>query len=194
MTENGSSPQHIKLVLLGVGSVGKSAITICFTDNKFIEEYDPTIEETYRKVCDIDGDPFMLEISDTCGADNFAPMRDLYMEQGEGFLLVYSITDTNSFNELKHTYRMLSETKDEENIPIVVIGNKCDLTDERAVATTDAQALAKQWGSYCVFFETSAKTSENVKAAFEQAAKLVLQKRGGFDKNKKRRKNWCLIL
>jgi Ras-related protein Rap-2C len=86
-----------KVVVLGSGGVGKSAITVKFVSGKFVEKYDPTIEDFYRKEIEVDGAPSVLEILDTAGTEQFSSMRDLYIKNGQGFVVVYSITSLQTF-------------------------------------------------------------------------------------------------
>src|SRR5438128_9220601 len=88
-----------KLVIVGGGGVGKSALTIQLIQNHFIDEYDPTIEDSYRKQVTIDDNTSLLDILDTAGQEEYSAMRDQYMRTGEGFLLVYAITSRASFEE-----------------------------------------------------------------------------------------------
>lgn len=90
-----------KVVVLGSGGVGKSALTVQFVTGKFAEKYDPTIEDFYRKEIAIDERPAVLEILDTAGTEQFASMRDLYIRNGHGFILVYSVTNEQSFQEVQ---------------------------------------------------------------------------------------------
>ena len=90
-----------KVVVLGSGGVGKSALTVQFVTGKFAEKYDPTIEDFYRKEITIDDRPAVLEILDTAGTEQFASMRDLYIRNGHGFILVYSVTNEQSFQEVQ---------------------------------------------------------------------------------------------
>ncbi len=87
-------------------------------------------------------------------------MRDLYMKNGQGFILTYSITSPPSLFDLIDLREHIMRVKDSENIPIVLVGNKCDLEDERAVGKEEGQKLARQWN--CAFMETSAKSKINV--------------------------------
>src|SRR3954467_14324927 len=89
--------EHLLVVVLGSGGVGKSALTVQFVSNTFIEKYDPTIEDFYRKEIEVDGQPCVLEILDTAGTEQFASMRDLYIKNGQGFVVVYSITSQQTF-------------------------------------------------------------------------------------------------
>ncbi|PPR00500.1 hypothetical protein CVT24_005523 [Panaeolus cyanescens] len=129
--------REYKLVVVGGGFVGKSAITIRFIQGNYIEGgYDPTIEDVYRKQCVIDDEVALLDILDTAGQDEYRAMREQYMRTGEGFLLVYSITSRSSFDELFDFHQQIERIKDMEYTPMVVVGNKCDLEFERQVNTS----------------------------------------------------------
>lgn len=65
-----------------------------------MEKYDPTIEDFYRKEIEVDGSPSVLEILDTAGTEQFASMRDLYIRNGQGFVIVYSITNSQTFQDI----------------------------------------------------------------------------------------------
>jgi len=153
-----------KLVVVGGGGVGKSALTIQLIQNHFIDEYDPTIEDSYRKQVTIDEESCLLDILDTAGQEEYSAMRDQYMRTGQGFLCVYAINSRSSFEEITSFREQIMRVKDEENVPMVVCGNKCDLEKERVVTTNEGSDLAKSFG--CPFVETSAKTRVNVEEAF----------------------------
>ena len=88
-----------KIVVLGGGGVGKSALTIRLVTNSFLSEYDPTIEDSYRKLVVIDGKWCVLDILDTAGQEEFSSMQDQWMREGQAFLVVYSITSRITFDE-----------------------------------------------------------------------------------------------
>ncbi|XP_011788593.1 PREDICTED: GTPase NRas [Colobus angolensis palliatus] len=89
-----------KLVVVGAGGVGKSALTIQLIQNHFVDEYDPTIEDSYRKQVVIDGETCLLDILDTAGQEEYSAMRDQYMRTGEGFLCVFAINNSKSFADI----------------------------------------------------------------------------------------------
>ena len=126
-----------------------------------MEKYDPTIEDSYRKQVEVDGQQCMLEILDTAGTEQFTAMRDLYMKNGQGFVLVYSITAQSTFNDLQDLKEQILRVKDSEEVPMVLVGNKCDLEDERVVGKDQGMNMARQFGS-CCFMETSAKAKIGV--------------------------------
>uniref|UniRef100_A0A672NA37 small monomeric GTPase n=1 Tax=Sinocyclocheilus grahami TaxID=75366 RepID=A0A672NA37_SINGR len=145
-----------KLVVVGAGGVGKSALTIQLIQNHFVDEYDPTIEDSYRKQVVIDGETCLLDILDTAGQEEYSAMRDQYMRTGEGFLCVFAINNLKSFADV-HLYReQIKRVKDSDDVPMVLVGNKCDLA--RTVDTKQAQELARSYG--IEFVETSAKTRQ----------------------------------
>jgi len=166
--------REYKLVVLGSGGVGKSALTVQFVQGIFVEKYDPTIEDSYRKQVEVDGAQSMLEILDTAGTEQFTAMRDLYMKNGQGFVLVYSITAQSTFNDLMDLRDQILRVKDTEDVPMVLVGNKCDLEDERVVGKDQGQNLAKQFAN-CTFLETSAKMKINVNEIFHDLVRQINQ-------------------
>ncbi|RYP26267.1 hypothetical protein DL767_008117 [Monosporascus sp. MG133] len=156
--------REYKLVVVGGGGVGKSCLTIQLIQSHFVDEYDPTIEDSYRKQCMIDDEVALLDVLDTAGQEEYSAMREQYMRTGEGFLLVYSITSRQSFEEITTFQQQILRVKDKDYFPMVVVGNKCDLENEREVPRSEGEALAKTFG--CKFIETSAKSRINVDKAF----------------------------
>jgi len=156
--------REYKLVVVGGGGVGKSALTIQFIQSHFVDEYDPTIEDSYRKQCVIDDEVALLDVLDTAGQEEYSAMREQYMRTGEGFLLVYSITSRNSFEEISTFQQQILRVKDRDYFPMIVVANKSDLDMERQVSQQEGRDLAREFG--CRFIETSAKQRVNVEEAF----------------------------
>ncbi|WAR25790.1 RAP1-like protein [Mya arenaria] len=155
--------------------------TVQFVQGIFVEKYDPTIEDSYRKQVEVDGQQCMLEILDTAGTEQFTAMRDLYMKNGQGFLLVYSITAQSTFNDLQDLREQILRVKDTDEVPMILVGNKCDLEDERVVGKDQGQSLSVQWAS--AFLETSAKAKINVNEIFNDLVRMINKKEPG---NRKR--------
>ncbi|XP_035714873.1 ras-related protein Rap-2b isoform X2 [Folsomia candida] len=120
--------REFKVVVLGSGGVGKSALTVQFVSGCFMEKYDPTIEDFYRKEIEVDGSPCVLEILDTAGTEQFASMRDLYIKNGQGFLVVYSITNHQTFQDIKTMKEQISRVKGMDRVPLLLVGNKGKVT------------------------------------------------------------------
>ncbi|EFE37315.1 hypothetical protein TRV_08011 [Trichophyton verrucosum HKI 0517] len=240
------------IVVLGAGGVGKSCLTgkslagfiqslfwcllfaltarpAQFVQNIWIESYDPTIEDSYRKVLAVDVSVSLFSYSPTSeypliffpyigtamssrnlGRNNSVSLitsnlpdsipghpqtnklnysrheqlathkahpfsRELYMKQGEGFLLVFSITSMSSLNELQELREQIIRIKDDEKVPIVIVGNKSDLEEDRAVSRSRAFALSQQWGN-APYYETSARRRANVDEAFIDLCRQIIRK------------------
>ena len=162
----------VPIVVLGAGAVGKSALTIQFIQGHFVERYDATIEDIYRKPFEIDGSTSVLTIIDTAGQDNFTSMREQYMKKGHGFVLVFSITDSESFQALKKIYAQLRRAKGEGVwIPCVVVGNKSDLSAQRAVSSEEGRMFAAQ--AKADYLEVSAKDRRQVETVFETLVRNI---------------------
>ncbi|CAF2522862.1 unnamed protein product [Rotaria sp. Silwood2] len=163
--------REYKVVVLGPGGVGKSALTVQLCHSKFVEKYDPTIEDFYRKEIEVDGEPAYLEILDTAGTEQFASMRDLYIKNGRGFLVVFSLTSWQSFLDARTIREQILRVKGTDNVPICLVGNKCDASLQRQVTPDDALALAQAWT--CPYVETSAKLAINVNDTFAEIVREI---------------------
>jgi len=163
------------MVVVGGGSVGKSCLTIQFVKHFFVSDYDPTIEDSYRSQVVVDGGVCMLNIIDTAGQDLYSSMRDHYLRSGEGFLMVYSVVDVTGFEDLDELHAQIMRVKEEESfgdrVPIVLVANKIDLTDERVISTELGKDKAKAW--QCPYIEASAKTRINVDECFTQLVREI---------------------
>merc|ERR1719382_1264547 len=151
---------NYRIVVLGSGGVGKSALTLRLIS----EEYDPTIEDSYRKQVMIDSKPALLDVLDTAGQEEYASLQDQWIREGDGYLIVYSITNKNSLEEAGVLREKITRIRDDESFPLVLAGNKCDLNNERELSKQDGNNKATEWN--CPFFETSAKTKTNSEEAF----------------------------
>ncbi|XP_047992520.1 ras-like protein 2 [Leguminivora glycinivorella] len=174
MSRPGDRPnqaQTYKLVVVGGGGVGKSAITIQFIQSYFVTDYDPTIEDSYTKQCVIDDIPAKLDILDTAGQEEFSAMREQYMRSGEGFLLVFSVAEHSSFDEIYKFHKQILRVKDRDEFPMLMVGNKADLEAQRVVSLEEAQALSRQLK--VPYIECSAKARMNVDQAFHELVRLV---------------------
>lgn len=197
MAKAGDADKQYKLVVVGGGGVGKSALTIQFIQSHFVSDYDPTIEDSYRKQCVIDERVAHLDILDTAGQEEFSAMREQYMRNGEGFLLVFSVTDRASFQEIQTTFHpQILRVKDRSEFPMILVGNKSDLEQERTVSTSEGQELAS---SYKIqYIETSAKQKTNVDQAFHDLVRAIRKfyiQQEEQQKNPNRgKKPKCLIL
>ncbi|ORY78669.1 ras family-domain-containing protein [Protomyces lactucae-debilis] len=171
-----SRMQLYKLVVLGEPSIGKTALTLQMCLNHFVETYDPTIEDSYRKQVLVDEKQCILEILDTAGQEEYAFIRDQWIRDGEGFMLVYSVCSKASFDRILPLVDMMSRIKEQAPMPLVLIGNKSDRDADREVSVADGKRLAN--GLRCPFLETSAKKCINVEEAFFELARQIQYSRG----------------
>lgn len=195
-----TQPALHKVIMVGSGGVGKSALTLQFMYDEFVEDYEPTKADSYRKKILLDGEEVQIDILDTAGQEDYAAIRDNYFRSGEGFLCIFSITEDESFQATQDFREQILRVKNDENIPFLLVGNKCDLEERRKVTYQEAGDRAKQWG--VTYVETSAKTREHVDKVFFdlmreiRARKMEENKTNngrGKDKNK-RKKIKCVIL
>eukprot|EP00761_Pharyngomonas_kirbyi_P009289 gb/GECH01009305.1/.p1 GENE.gb/GECH01009305.1/~~gb/GECH01009305.1/.p1 ORF type:complete len:204 (+),score=33.32 gb/GECH01009305.1/:1-612(+) len=168
--------KHIeqKLACFGSGGVGKSALIVRFIQGVFVQQYDPTLEDSYRKETTVDGRDIVMDILDTAGQEEFFTLRDQYIRSSDGFCIVYSVISKQSFDEVTEYIEQIYRTKNidtTERLPIVLMGNKSDLESQRAVPTETGQQIADRYG--IPFFETSAKTSTNVEEAFFSISRQI---------------------
>ncbi|KAL5506087.1 hypothetical protein EMCRGX_G007658 [Ephydatia muelleri] len=152
-----------KVVLVGEGGVGKSALTIQLLQDQFMDEYEPTIEDSYRKQALVDEESCVLDILDTAGQEEYSAMRPQYMRTGQGFLCVFSVDSQKSFEEIDALRQQVLRAKDSDSVPMILVANKIDLP-RRKVQTNVAAAYAKCHNM--LYAETSAKTKQGVQEAF----------------------------
>ncbi|KAJ3155322.1 hypothetical protein HDU86_004412 [Geranomyces michiganensis] len=169
----GEAPLH----KVGSGGVGKSALTLQYMYGDFIEEYDPTKADSYRKKVHLAASSSssssptsapqecFIDILDTAGQEEYAAIRDNYYRSGEGFLCVFSLCEEESFTHTQEFRDQICRVLDDEGVPFVLVGNKADLPQLRKVQARDAEAKAREWG--CSYIETSAKTRQNVEEAYQ---------------------------
>ncbi|KAJ0009574.1 hypothetical protein NQD34_001276 [Periophthalmus magnuspinnatus] len=186
-----------KVIMVGSGGVGKSALTLQFMYDEFVEDYEPTKADSYRKKVVLDGEEVQIDILDTAGQEDYAAIRDNYFRSGEGFLLVFSITEHESFTATAEFREQILRVKEEDLVPLLVVGNKSDLEERRQVSLEEASSRAQEWG--VPYVETSAKTRANVDKVFFDLMREVRKKKMSESKDKngpsgKKKKKRCCIL
>ncbi|KAH7340983.1 ras protein [Rhizoctonia solani] len=168
-----------RVTALGDGAVGKTSIAVQFTLHSFTEAYDPTIEDAYRKQTIVDGSVCHIEIVDTAGQEEYSTLRDQWVREGQGFILVYSITERRSFERMETFRQALLRAKSRQPPLFILVGNKCDQTYERQVLKQEGEYLAQQWG--CEFLETSARTGQNIEKLFIHLIRSLRMVRDGAE-------------
>jgi Ras-related protein Ral-A len=166
-----------KVIMVGSGGVGKSALTLQFMYDEFVEEYEPTKADSYRKKVVLDGEECSIDILDTAGQEDYSAIRDNYYRSGEGFICVFSITDQESFDATAEFREQILRVKNSDpNIPIMLVGNKSDLDADRQVSLASAQQRAEQWA--VSYVETSAKNRTNVDKVFYDLMREIKRRKG----------------
>eukprot|EP01135_Chromosphaera_perkinsii_P000417 Nk52_evm64s78 gene=Nk52_evmTU64s78 len=182
-----------KVIMVGSGGVGKSALTLQFMYGEFVEDYEPTKADSYRKKVQLGEEECQIDILDTAGQEDYAAIRDNYFRSGEGFLCVFSICEEESFNDTQDFRDQILRVHDNDKIPFILVGNKCDLESKRAVSSDMAQEKARSWG--VPYIETSAKTKQNVNKAFSDLMqKISEEKAEKVAGAKPKKKGKCVIL
>jgi GTPase KRas protein len=196
-----------RLVVVGSGGVGKSCITIMYIANRFVQDYDPTLEDSYRKQITVDGIECVLDIIDTAGQDDFMAIRESYYKEGDGFLCVYDITSRTTFNDVEDFHDAILRVKDANSVPFMLVGNKADMEEKRVVQKSELEEKAKKLG--CKFMETSAKSRQNVDEIFTELVKETIAFRQAKnpratltpsastpseDKSKDKKKKGCILI
>ena len=153
-----------RVILLGAGGVGKSALTFQFMYGEFLENYEPTKADSFRKTLILDDEEIQIDILDTAGQEDYEGIRDHYIKNGEGFLIIFSITDEFSLQKCQEFRDHILRVKKDYDVPIILVGNKCDLYSRRQVSTMQGQMYANSWKVQ--YFETSVKTRNNVDSVF----------------------------
>ncbi|CAM9555375.1 ras-related and estrogen-regulated growth inhibitor-like isoform X2 [Lampetra fluviatilis] len=164
-----------RLVVLGRDGCGKTALCVRFLTRRFIGEYDGQREVTYRCRKEVDGEPIELEILDTAnkqvsGLPGHAPLEHS-IRWGDGFVLLYSVTDRGSFQAVSRLKRLIDHVKQALGIPTIIVANKCDMEGGRVVRPEEGQALASDLR--CGFFELSVAEGRGYEAVEAALAALV---------------------
>lgn len=155
-----------KIIIIGDSNVGKSSLVLRYCDNKFIQNFISTIGIDFKiKTIEIDGMKIKVQIWDTAGQERFRSISKAYYRGSHGIILVYDVTDKQSFNNLKIWINQLNDMKEK---PCVVVGNKVD-TDKREVTYEDAKNFLTGYD----YFETSAKNNIGVNEMFEYLIQKV---------------------
>jgi len=154
-----------KLLLIGDSGVGKSCLLLRFADDTYTESYISTIGVDFKiRTIDLDGKTVKLQIWDTAGQERFRTITSSYYRGAHGIIIVYDVTDKESFNNVKHWISEIDKYA-ADGVNKLLVGNKCDLASKKVVAYDEAKELADSLGVR--FMETSAKNAHNVEQAFQ---------------------------
>ncbi|KAJ8541963.1 hypothetical protein K7X08_016829 [Anisodus acutangulus] len=153
-----------KLLLIGDSGVGKSCLLLRFADDTYMESYISTIGVDFKiRTVEQDGKTIKLQIWDTAGQERFRTITSSYYRGAHGIIVVYDVTDQESFNNVKQWLNEIDRYAN-DNVNKILVGNKADLTANRVVSYETAKAFSDEIG--IPFLETSAKDATNVEQAF----------------------------
>jgi len=153
-----------KLLLIGDSGVGKSCLLLRFADHTYTESYISTIGVDFKiRTIDLDGKTIKLQIWDTAGQERFRTITSSYYRGAHGIIVVYDVTDPDSFANVKQWLNEIDRYAC-ENVNKLLVGNKCDLVQKKAVDFDTAKQFADKLD--IPFLETSAKQGSNVEKAF----------------------------
>ncbi|KAH8648082.1 P-loop containing nucleoside triphosphate hydrolase protein, partial [Tricladium varicosporioides] len=180
-----------RIVVLGDGDVGKTAITQLFCKN-YIQNYDPTVEDSFRKLVVLDGKKRIVEILDTTGHEEYPAIRDQWVRDGEAFVLVYSIWSRSSFTRITRYRSQIQRIKDEfsqrpsypgspvlsaktpQITPTILVGHDYQ-EEEREVQEAEGLSLARELG--CEYLEASAERGITIDNVFFTLIRILRNQR-----------------
>ena len=184
--ESAGTPDAFKLVVLGESRVGKTSITLRYCTNDFSEEQKSSTNASYfDKKLTADDTDVNLCIWDTAGQEEYHALNSVYYRDAVGAILVYDITDQDSFDKVRTWVEELRLYLPRDT-PIAIAGNKCDMASNRQVDHDEAIAYSKSMKG--AHFDTSAKTGQGIEELFVELSKAILRKERRGKKGKKKKK------
>ena len=173
MTSNEKENMVAKILTIGESGVGKTCILLRYTDNKFIKNHLTTIGIDYKtKDVNINGKMIKLKIWDTAGQERFRNITQQYYKGADGIVLVFDLTDRNSFEKVREWMKQIQSYTQKDAIAIVLLGNKCD-AENKAVSIKEAQEIADEFN--LKFYETSAMNNINIEESFKQLSTEIMK-------------------
>lgn len=167
LDNKGEANVRHKIVVMGSAKVGKSSLITQFLYGTFSPKYKRTVEEMHHSDFNVSGVHLMLDILDTSGAYEFPAMRALSISSADAFILVYDVTNAETFDEVRTLRDQIHEIKGGTAVPIVIVGNKVDMVGNREVDTSSTETTATlEWENG--FVEASAKDNINVSKVFKE--------------------------
>nr|XP_022313335.1 ras-related protein Rab-26-like isoform X8 [Crassostrea virginica] len=165
-----------KTILVGDSGVGKTSLLVQFDQGKFqAGSFSATVGIGFtNKVVDVEGTKVKLQIWDTAGQERFRSVTHAYYRDAHALLLLYDVSNKASFDNIRAWLGEINEYA-QEDVVIMLLGNKADMTSERVIRTEDGERLANEYN--VAFMETSAKTGMNVDLAFMAVAKDLKMKK-----------------
>ena len=177
--------ENVKIMIIGETKVGKTSLISKYCHNEFSDgQYLSTIGIDFQiKYLTIRSKKVRVQIWDTAGEERFRNISKNYFQSSDGFLVVYDITDKSSFDTMDYWIEEI-KSNSQEHSKMILVGNKCDLEDERQIKNEDGKEYAKK--KEIKFFEVSAKNGTNLNEVFETIVKDILKNYSPSENLKKR--------
>eukprot|EP01099_Mayorella_cantabrigiensis_P008004 TRINITY_DN7366_c0_g1_i1.p1 TRINITY_DN7366_c0_g1~~TRINITY_DN7366_c0_g1_i1.p1 ORF type:complete len:184 (-),score=30.81 TRINITY_DN7366_c0_g1_i1:136-687(-) len=164
--------REFRITVHGGAHVGASSLINQFVNDAFDYPFDTSADSAIKRI-EYEAGNYTFLIADASIAT--APLfRDHIIRMSEGIVLLYNITDRNSFEALEVIYQEILALRDDDGVPMIVVGTKCDLEDERVVSTDEGKSFAQRCGN-CSFMECSAKRNVNVEDVFYDLGLQIMQ-------------------
>ncbi|KAK7107601.1 ras-related protein Rab-21-like [Littorina saxatilis] len=177
MAEAGGRKYNFKVVLLGEGCVGKTSLVLRYVENKFNDKHITTLQASFlNKKLNVGGKRVNLAIWDTAGQERFHALGPIYYRDSNGAILVYDITDEDSFQKVKNWVRELRRMLGQD-VTLCIVGNKTDLEKDRHVPVQEAEAYAASVNAK--HFHSSAKLNRGIEELFLDLSKGMIEKSDG---------------
>ncbi|KAG0056677.1 hypothetical protein BGZ83_003920 [Gryganskiella cystojenkinii] len=175
MSSSSETVATLKLLLIGSSGTGKSSLLMRFVDGVFLapDEISATIGVDFKvKVIDVEGKKYKLTIWDTAGQERFRTLTSSYYRGAQGVILVYDVSNRDSFNDLQTWFNELDTYCSSKEVVRMIVGNKVDKESSREVSKQEGQDLARKLQT--LFVECSAKTKLGVQQAFDELVQQII--------------------
>ncbi|MCQ2817954.1 MAG: GTP-binding protein [archaeon] len=171
-----SNPMKFNLILLGDQAVGKTSLLQRYVESTFKEVAGTAGLDIKEKTVNINGEEIKLNLYDSAGHNKFRNIAGMQVKKSDGLVIVYDVTDKNSFEGAKFWLNSCFNTPEGQSGKVyILLGNKIDLEDQIVISTEEGQAISEQFKT--IFYETSAKNGVNVEKAFSEAVTTLYNNR-----------------
>lgn len=173
--KDSSSPYKLRMIVVGNSGVGKSSVVSQYVESEFDGDMIGTVGINFKnKTVQIDNKTLQLQIWDTAGEERYWSITPAYCRKADGVILIYDITNSKTFESILFWKGKVIEYSP-EGVELMLVGNKLDMKNERAISEDTGREAASRIGSS--FFEVSAMTGENIPEAFEALAKAIVRRK-----------------
>uniref|UniRef100_A0A667GIJ1 GTPase RhebL1 n=1 Tax=Lynx canadensis TaxID=61383 RepID=A0A667GIJ1_LYNCA len=183
--KDGGGKAGVVIVCGGLQEAGerKTSLAHQFVEGEFLEGYDPTVENTYSKIVTLGKDEFHLHLVDTAGQDEYSILPYSFIIGVHGYVLVYSVTSLHSFQVIESLYQKLHEGHGKTRLPVVLVGNKADLSPDREVQAVEGKKLAESWGA--TFMESSARENQLTRGIFTKVIQEIARVENSYGQERR---------